>query len=458
MDKTGCAVVGGGPAGMMLGLLLARAGVQVTVLEKHADFLRDFRGDTVHPSTVRLIDELGLGEEFRQLPQSRLKSVAFPVPGGPPVTMGDFGALPPPYNYVAMMPQWDFLNFLAAAAAEEPAFTLLMSHTATGLVRNGGRVRGVRYRTPDGTQDELRADVVVATDGRHSALRTAAGMAPKEFPVPFDTWWFRLPRRSSEEGEVAGLVPAFGVGEALLALFRTDYYQMGYLAPKGAGARIRTEGVEGFRRRVAALRPDLADRVDAIRSLDDLHWLDVRLNRLHPWHINGLLCIGDAAHAMSPAGGVGINLAIQDAVAAAECLAPALLRGDVTAEDLKKVERRRRLPTVVVQTVQRLMHRAIFGPIMTGKRSTVPAAALFVARRVPAVRSVVPRFIAFGPRPEHAPAFARRAPQRRQAPTTTPGGPDREPAPLQEGALGRAPHGPARRRFSHAPDGSRSVH
>jgi 2-polyprenyl-6-methoxyphenol hydroxylase-like FAD-dependent oxidoreductase len=414
METTGCVVAGGGPAGMMLGLLLARAGVQVTVLEKHADFLRDFRGDTVHPSTIRLIDELGLGQEFRRLPQSRLKSVVFPVPGGPPVTMGDFDSLRPPYNYIAMMPQWDFLNFLAAAAAEEPGFTLLMSHTATGLVRDGGRVRGIRFRDPDGAQDELRADLVVATDGRHSALRAAVGLAPKEFPVPFDTWWFRLPRYPAELGEVAGLVPAFGPGEALVALSRSDYYQMGYLAPKGTDARIRAEGVEGFRRRIAGLRPDLADRVDAIRSLDDLHWLDVRLDRLQSWHVNGLLCIGDAAHAMSPAGGVGINLAIQDAVAAAEILAPALLRGRVTAADLRRVERRRRLPTVVVQTGQRLMHRAVFGPIMAGQRTKFPAVALFLARRIPAVRRIIPRLIGFGPRPEHAPAFARRAEARPQ--------------------------------------------
>lgn len=411
MEKTGCVVAGGGPAGMMLGLLLARAGVQVTVLEKHADFFRDFRGDTVHASTIRLIDELGLGPEFRRLPQSRLNNVAFPVPGGPPVTMGNFDSLPAPYNYVALMPQWDFLNFLAAAAAQEPSFSLRMSHTATGLVRNGGRVTGVHYRTADGTHGELHADLVVATDGRHSTLRREAALAPKEYPVPFDAWWFRLPRYASEPGEVAGIVPAFGRGEALVALNRTDYFQMGYLAPKGADARIRAEGIEGFRRRIAALRPDLADRVAAIASLGDLHWLDVRLDRLREWHINGLLCIGDAAHAMSPAGGVGINLAIQDAVAAADCLAPSLLRGGVSRAELARVQRRRRLPTVVVQTAQRAMHRLLFGPIMAGTRSGVPAVLLFVARHIPPARRVVPRFIAFGPRPEHAPDFARRAPQ-----------------------------------------------
>ncbi|MDR6557918.1 2-polyprenyl-6-methoxyphenol hydroxylase-like FAD-dependent oxidoreductase [Arthrobacter pascens] len=408
MERTGCVVAGGGPAGMMLGLLLARAGVEVTVLEKHGDFLRDFRGDTVHAATIRLIDELGLGGAFRELPQSRLRNVAFPVPGVGLVTLGDFAALRPPYNYIAMMPQWDFLNFLARAAAEEPTFTLLMEHTATSLMFDGGRVTGLRYRTRAGTEGAIRADLVVAADGRHSALRQAAGLVPKEFPVPFDTWWFKLPRYSREEGEIAGIVPAFKGTEAMIALFRDDYYQMGYLGPKGANARIRSEGVERFRERVAMLRPDLADRVDAIRSLDDLHWLDVRLNRLPRWYVDGMLCIGDAAHAMSPAGGVGINLAIQDAVAAAARLAPGLLRGQVSLQDLEGVQRRRRMPTVVVQTVQRIMHRAVFVPLFTGRRPGAPAFPLFMARHVPAARKVLPRMIAFGPRPEHAPGFARR--------------------------------------------------
>lgn len=398
---------------MMLGLLLARAGVDVTVLEKHGDFLRDFRGDTVHASTIRLIDELGLGDGFRKLPQSRLNKVAFPIPGAGMVTVGDFETLKPPYNYIAMMPQWDFLNFLATEAAREPTFTLLMEHEATSLTFDGGRVTGLRYRTRGGAdgdsrEGELRADLVVATDGRHSVLRRAAGLRPKEYPVPFDTWWFKLPRHASEKGAVAGVVPAFRDREAMIALFRDDYYQMGYLGPKGDSARIRAEGVERFRQRVAALRPDLADRVDAIRSLDDLHWLDVRMDRLRRWYVDGMLCLGDAAHAMSPVGGVGINLAIQDAVAAAARLAPALLRGQVSTKDLAAVERRRRMPTVVVQTVQRIMHRVVFVPLFAGKRVGAPPALLFVVRHVPLARGLLPRVIAFGPRPEHAPGFARR--------------------------------------------------
>jgi len=424
MERTGCVVVGGGPAGMMLGLLLARAGVEVAVLEKHGDFLRDFRGDTVHASTIRLMDELGLGPGFRALPQSRLQNVAFPVPGAGLVTLADFESLKPPYNYVAMMPQWDFLDFLASAAKAEPTFTLLMESEATGLVfDDGGRVTGVRFRSTGGPaaggEQVLQADVVVAADGRHSVLRRSAGLSPKEYPVPFDVWWFKLPRRSSGGAGVAGVVPAFGDREAMIALNRSDYYQMGYLAPKGADARIRAEGVERFRRRVAALRPDLADGVGSISSVEDLHWLDVRLNRLHRWYADGFLCIGDAAHAMSPAGGVGINLAIQDAVAAARRLAPDLRRGQVRTATLAAVQRRRWMPTVVVQAAQRIMHRALFVPLFAGKFPATDAGSaaantsrlrrvlVFVIRHNPLMRRLLPRLIAFGPLPEHAPGFAR---------------------------------------------------
>nr|WP_281355366.1 FAD-dependent monooxygenase [Pseudarthrobacter psychrotolerans] len=334
----------------------------------------------------------------------------------------------PPYNYIAMMPQWDFLNFLATEAAREPTFTLLMEREATSLMFDGGRVAGVRYRTRavaegtgsgaagsagtrtdrPGAEVALYADLVVATDGRHSVLRRAAGLRPKEYPVPFDTWWFKLPRHPSEKGAVAGIVPAFRDREAMIALFRDDYYQMGYLGPKGEDVRIRSEGVERFRERVAGLRPDLADRVDSIHSLEDLHWLDVRLDRLRRWYVDGLLCIGDAAHAMSPAGGVGINLAVQDAVAAAARLAPGLLRGRVPVKDLAGVQRRRRMPTIVLQTVQRIMHRMVFVPLFAGKRTGIPPLLFFVVRHSPVARRLLPRLIAFGPRPEHAPAFARR--------------------------------------------------
>lgn len=417
MDQAGsttCVVVGGGPAGVMLGLLLARAGVGVTVLEKHADFLRDFRGDTVHASTIRLLDELGLGEGFRNLPQSKLGNFRLPTGKGE-VTLADFGLLKPPYNYVAMVPQWDLLNFLVDAARQEPQFTLRMNTEATGLVYDdGGKVAGVAYRTRDAASDkttgagELRAELTVACDGRGSVLRLKAGLVPREFPVPFDTWWFRLPRHDDEQEPVASIVPRFTGSDVLLSLTRKDYYQIAYLAAKGLDPRLRAEGVESFRARVAKLRPDLADRIGEIKSMDDLHLLDVKLNRLDRWHKPGLLLIGDAAHAMSPAGGVGINLAIQDAVAAAKRIAGPLLLGTLGEPELAAVQNRRWFPTVVIQNVQMLLHKAIFGPSVSGERAGPPGPLLFIARHVPAFRKLPALLIAFGPRPEHAPAFARR--------------------------------------------------
>jgi 2-polyprenyl-6-methoxyphenol hydroxylase-like FAD-dependent oxidoreductase len=408
-DRTSCVVAGGGPAGLMLGLLLARAGIAVTVLEKHGDFLRDFRGDTVHASTIRLLDELGLGAEFRRLPQSRLDSFGIPGPDGGVIRIGDFGRLRPPYNYVAMIPQWDFLNFLAEAAAQEPSFSLRMNTEATGLLFDNGRVTGVSYRStgPDGTTGELRAELTVACDGRHSVLRSAAGLRSRQYPVPFDVWWFRLPRYADEPGPLAGIVPAFRDREALVTLFRKDFFQIAYLADKGSDARLRAEGVERFRQRVAAIRPDFADRTDAIRSMDDVHVLDVRLDRLHRWYRDGLLCIGDAAHAMSPAGGVGINLAIQDAVAAAALLAGPLRTGRVRTRALARVQRRRTVPTRLIQAFQRLFQGAVFGRRSRGPGTLVRTLA-FAARRVPALRMLPARMIAFGTLPEHAPPFARR--------------------------------------------------
>ncbi|MER7668022.1 FAD-dependent oxidoreductase [Kitasatospora sp. NPDC096128] len=401
-------ISGGGPAGMVLGLMLARAGVEVTVLEKHGDFLRDFRGDTVHASTVRLMDELGLGRKFAALPQSRLGNLVVPVPGVGQVELSAYDRLPAPYNYIAMMPQWDLLNFLVEEAQREPSFTVRMNTEATGLLRENGRVVGVRYRTRDGEEGELRAELTVAADGRHSTLRREAGLVPKEYPVPFDTWWFRLPRHAHEQAGQPSLIPAFGDREMVLSLPRDDYFQIAYFKPKGSDPQLRAEGVDRFRARIAGLLPQYADRVDRLTGMDEVHLLDVKLNRLDRWYVDGLLLIGDAAHAMSPAGGVGINLAIQDAVAAAALLAEPLRRGRPTVAALARVQQRRWWPTVVMQRLQRVLHGIMFVPVLTGRRSGPPTAFVTLTRRVPAVRTGISRLLALGPRPEHAPAFARR--------------------------------------------------
>jgi 2-polyprenyl-6-methoxyphenol hydroxylase-like FAD-dependent oxidoreductase len=400
-------ISGGGPAGTMLGLLLARGGIDVTVLEKHGDFLRDFRGDTVHASTIRLMDELGLGRRFRQLPQSRLGELEAPLPDGGRIVLSDIAGLPEPYNYVAMMPQWDLLNFLAEEAAREPSFTLRMNTAVTGLLKEGNTIVGVRCRDLTGESD-LRADLTVACDGRHSLIRRELGLVPREFPVPFDTWWFRLPRHPGEQDEVARLNGQFKGDQIALSFTREDYYQIAYFTRKGADPRLRAEGVESFRKRIAELLPQFADRVDHLGSMDQLHLLDVKLNRLDRWYAPGVLLIGDAAHAMSPAGGMGINLAVQDAVAAATLLIEPLRAGTLSTADLAKVQKRRWWPTVLVQRYQQLLHRAMFVPAFSGKGARPPRPLVFLARYFPSFKKIPSRLLAFGPRPEHAPAYARR--------------------------------------------------
>jgi 2-polyprenyl-6-methoxyphenol hydroxylase-like FAD-dependent oxidoreductase len=458
-----CVVVGGGPAGMVLGLLLARAGVAVTVLEKHADFLRDFRGDTVHASTLTLLDELGLGERFAALPQRRVESARLQLDQGT-AQIGDLRRLPGQRRYIALVPQWDLLDLLADTAAEEPTFTLLRNAEVTGLLDEGGRVTGVRYtdRT-DGSVHELPATLTVACDGRGSAVRAAAGLSPRGFGVPMDVWWFRLPRH---DGDPAGLVGRFSRGRIMVMIDRGDYWQCGYLIRKGSDVALRAEGIAGFRQRLTDLVPWVADRVDTVGSFDDVRLLDVRLERLRRWYADGLLLIGDAAHAMSPVGGVGINLAVQDAVAAARILAPALQAGGpVPRSVLRRVQLRRWWPTALVQGAQRLAHRQVLRPALAAQPAAVagrhgdtaggpstsqgaprpsattpadpfrpaPASALpwpmRLLRRFPVLQGVPARAVALGPLPEHAPDWARRpslplrtAPPAAPAPQPSPSG------------------------------------
>ncbi|GAA4504880.1 MULTISPECIES: FAD-dependent oxidoreductase [Nonomuraea] len=404
-----CVIIGGGPAGMVAGLLLARAGVRVTVLEKHADFLRDFRGDTVHPSTLALLDDLGLGDRFDRLPQYHITEIAFPAADGP-VVIGDLSRLKVRRPYIAMVPQWDLLNLLAGAAREEPGFTLRMRTEVTGLIHEGGRIAGVRYRTAGGQDGEIRADLTLACDGRWSLARRGAGLRVKEYGVPFDVWWFRLPR--DRENGIGALVPRVVGDRLLIVLPRETHFQVGYLGPKGHDREFRARGLGPLRREIAAAVPALAGEVDELTSMDDVKHLDVRLNRLTRWHADGLLCIGDAAHAMSPVGGVGINLAVQDAVAAATLLAGPLRKGRPTPAALARVRARRLMPTVAVQTLQRLLHRAFTLRVIQGTWSGPPRSLVWLMRRFPALSYVPAYLIGVGPRPERAPAFARRLPEK----------------------------------------------
>ncbi|MEV0292435.1 FAD-dependent oxidoreductase [Nocardia sp. NPDC050710] len=409
MERTTCVVVGGGPAGMVLGLLLARGGVEVTVLEKHADFLRDFRGDTVHPTTLDLLDELGLGAEFAKLPASKLESIQLPI-GGSVQTLATLKNLPGKHKYIAMVPQWDLLDLLARAGDREPGFHLRMNTEATDPVWSDGRVAGIRYRTADGGTGAIAADLTVACDGRSSVLRAAAGLSSRSWPTPMDVWWFRLPRT---EIDPAGAIPVLSAHRSAIMLDRGDYWQCATLIAKGSDEAARRGPVGDILRGMAAVLPWLQDRVDALRSWDEVKLLDVKLDRLDRWYIDGLLCLGDAAHAMSPAGGVGINLAVQDAVAAAGILAAPLAAGTVTTADLAKVQRRRAIPTAITQGMQRFLHARVIGPALAGRVNIANAdrapLSLRVFRRIPVVRSIPSYLIARGALPEHAPEFARRA-------------------------------------------------
>jgi 2-polyprenyl-6-methoxyphenol hydroxylase-like FAD-dependent oxidoreductase len=393
--KTRCCIVGGGPAGMMLGFLLARAGNEVLVLEKHADFFRDFRGDTIHPSTMELLHELGLLEEFLRVPHQQLPQLKLSVEGriinGP-----DFSHLPVQCKFIALMPQWDFLNFLAAHAKKFPGFHLRMKSEVTDLIFENDRVVGVRANTDDGAL-EVRADFVFGTDGRHSIVRERANLELQNFGVPIDVLWFRLAKPS---GSLEFLLGRIRNGQLMVTIDRDDYFQVAFVIPKGGFEKIQADGIENFRKNIVAIAPEFHGAVNELDDWNKIKLLTVQINRLRQWHRAGLLCIGDAAHAMSPAGGVGINVAIQDAVATANLLAKKILRNECTTEDLARVQRRREFPVRMIQNIQIFIHRRMFGK-NSGKAISLswPARKL-LALFAPLLRRVGARIVGIGVRPE----------------------------------------------------------
>jgi 2-polyprenyl-6-methoxyphenol hydroxylase-like FAD-dependent oxidoreductase len=393
--ETSCCVVGGGPAGMMLGYLLARQGVEVTVLEKHPDFFRDFRGDTVHPSTLDVLAELGLLREFLQLPHQQVETLGVVV-GDSTFKVADFRHVPTQCKFVALMPQWDFLNFLSSRAKRLSTFHLLMKHEVTDLRREGDRIVGVVARN-DGQEVQVRADLVVGCDGRHSVTRRAAGLEVIEHGVPIDVLWFRLSRRPDDPAQVLGNV---NYGKALILIDRSDYFQAGLIIPKGSYEAIQARGIDAFRASIRQIVPWLGARVSELQDWEQIKILTVQINRLRRWHRPGLLCIGDAAHAMSPAGGVGINLAIQDSVAAANRLAGPLRERRLSEDDLAAVQRRRVFPTRVTQAMQLGAHRG-FARVFENAGPIHAPWQLKAALLIPGIHRALGTAVGVGARPEH---------------------------------------------------------
>jgi 2-polyprenyl-6-methoxyphenol hydroxylase-like FAD-dependent oxidoreductase len=391
-----CCIAGGGPAGMMLGLLLGRAGVDVVVLEKHADFLRDFRGDTIHPSTLEVVHELGLLEQLLTLPHQKVSRINGQF-GDLALTVADFSSLSTQCRFVAFMPQWDFLNLLAEEAARYSTFRLLMQADVTGLIEEAGSVMGLRANTPDGPL-EVRAGLVVGADGRHSTVRSHAGLSVEEFGAPMDVLWFRLSRSTSDPGDPIG---RFDAGRIFIMLNRGEYWQCGFVIPKGSRDRFQGQGLPAFRNAVAQIAPFMADRVGELHDWEPIKLLTVQVDRLRQWYRPGLLCIGDAAHAMSPVGGVGINLAIQDAVAASNLLAAPLRDGRLTTEDLCRVQQRREWPTRMTQRVQLMIQNRVIRPALSGSDRFSPPFAIRLLALVPFLRRIPARMIGLGFRPEH---------------------------------------------------------
>ncbi|HEX6044693.1 MAG TPA: FAD-dependent oxidoreductase [Pyrinomonadaceae bacterium] len=393
--ETTCCIAGGGPAGMMLGFLLARAGVDVIVLEKHSDFLRDFRGDTIHPSTLELMHELGLLDEFLQRPHQRVHRLAGQV-GADMIPLADFSHLPTRCKFIVFMPQWDFLDFLADHAKTYPTFRVLMDAEVTGLIENGERIEGVTVATPDGPL-QIKAHLTVGADGRHSTVRERAGLKVEVLGAPIDVLWFRLSRKPSDPGQVIG---RFSAGKIMVMLNREDYWQCGFVIPKATFEALKQRGLEAFRGDLVSIASFLSDRVEEIHDWDQVKLLTVAVDRLKRWYREGLLCIGDAAHAMSPVGGVGINLAIQDAVAAANILAKRLSEKSVLFADLRQVQERRLFPTQVTQAMQVFVQKRVLGRALAGSITSAPW-FLKLFRVFPFLQRIPAYMIGIGFRPEH---------------------------------------------------------
>jgi len=396
-QRTECVIAGGGPAGLMLGYLLARAGVEVVVLEKHTDFLRDFRGDTIHPSTLTVLQDLGLLEAFLELPHQEVRELSGDV-DGEAVTIADFTHLPAPRPFMVLIPQWDFLDFIADQARALPNFSLRMGAKALGVIDEGTRVVGVNVQTEQGGC-AIHADLVVAADGRHTTLRGSAGLASEDLGAPIDVLWFRMPRDAARDPSRTG--GTIRPGAMLVTLNRDDYWQCAFVIPKGRLEALQAQGIEAFRARVCEIAPFLTAAAEALASWEDVKLLSVQISRMPRWYRDGLLCIGDAAHAMSPVGGVGINLAIQDAVATSNLLAEVLRDKRLTSADLAAVQHRREWPARVTQRAQIAVQNEVLAPVLAG--TAAPASVPLPVRllqRLPLLRRLPARLIGIGVRPE----------------------------------------------------------